>query len=406
MRVGIIGAGAAGVFAAIQVKNNYPNARVEILEKSKKCLAKVKISGGGRCNVTTGIEEIAKICASYPRGKNQMKKILHQFGSVETKEWFQSRGVKLKTESDLRVFPISDDSQTIIDCLLQELKQKNIPISYQYPIDHIKLSKGDFEVSSKRHEHSRTYTYLIIATGGAPKIEGYTWLEKIGLQIIPPVPSLFTFNVPKSNVRKLMGIAVPHAIVKILGTKLISQGPVLITHWGFSGPAILKLSAFAARDLHQSGYDFTISINWTGTIDQNVLKENILFEQQKQGRRKISQVKLFGVPARLWTYLINKSSMSAEATFAELGSKSINKLIHMLCNDTYRIQGKTTFKEEFVTAGGIDLATVDTHSMESKTIPKLYFCGEVLNIDGITGGFNFQAAWSTAFIAGKLKSVS
>jgi len=402
MKVGIIGAGAAGVFAAIQVKSNFPKANVEILEKSNKCLAKVKISGGGRCNVTTGISEIKILANSYPRGKNQMKKILHQFNSTDTQKWFKQRGVPLKTEKDLRVFPKSNDSQSIIDCLLGELKKHQTSIIYQYPIDEIELKKSRFILKSKRNGNSRTYEYLIIATGGSPKKSGYLWLEKIGLKIVPPVPSLFTFNVPKSNIKKLMGISMPKAIVKIIGSKLNSQGPLLITHWGFSGPAVLKLSAFAARELNEKQYDFKILINWIGLTDQGEVKNHILSKQKTDGKKRIGHIKLFEIPSRLWTYLISKSGLSDDSLFGELGLKSINKIINTLCNDEYHVHGKTTFKEEFVTAGGIDLSTVHINSLESKVHPKLFFCGEVLNFDGITGGFNFQVAWSTAYIAGKL----
>jgi predicted Rossmann fold flavoprotein len=402
MKVAIIGGGAAGFFAAIHAKLNHPSAEVIIFEKSQKLLAKVKISGGGRCNVTNGCFSINELCKAYPRGGKKLKKAFHVFSTKDTYEWFESRGVPLYTQEDTRVFPQSNSSSSIINCLQAEIDQLNIKIELGKGIKGIKKRKDLLELFFTDNETKKLFSHVIIACGGSPKIEGLKWLELLNHEIIPPVPSLFTFNMPNEQVTSLMGISVKNVLVKVQGTKLKSTGPLLITHWGMSGPAILKLSSLGARLLNEFNYSFNIQINWANQINNTIVEHVIKETALKNPNKKIGSTKLYDIPERLWNYLLTKSEILADKKWNEIGKKSINKLINQLTNDTYSIEGKTTFKEEFVTCGGVSLDSIDLNTMQSKSINNLYFAGEVLDIDAITGGFNFQAAWSTGFIAGKL----
>ncbi|MEO1096470.1 MAG: NAD(P)/FAD-dependent oxidoreductase [Bacteroidota bacterium] len=395
-----MGGGAAGFFAAISCKQHHPNARVVIHEKSSKLLAKVKISGGGRCNVTHHCLQSSQLSKRYPRGERFLKKAFSQFSVLDTITWFGSRGVKLKTEPDNRMFPISDDSQTIVDCLQQEVEKLGITVLTRYGVRSIKTRKGGFELEVDT-QPTLFYDKVVVCTGGSPKLSGFDWLTQLGHRIQPPVPSLFTFNMPNEPIRKLMGLSVENAQVKIQGTKLQYAGPLLVTHWGMSGPAVLKLSAWGARHLNELNYQFGIQVNWTGGMKEQdiraVMDEHLLVNR----KAKILNRRLLGLPTRLWEFLIRKIEIRENITWGEMGNKGINRLVNILINDTYSVKGKTTFKEEFVTCGGVDLTEVDPKTMESKLVPGLYFAGEVLDIDGITGGFNFQAAWTTGYVAGK-----
>lgn len=399
LKVAIIGAGAAGFFAAISCKLHHPHARVVIFEKTSKLLAKVKVSGGGRCNVTNGCEGISNFARHYPRGEKQMKKAFGQFNSADTIEWFESRGVKLKVEPDGRMFPITDDSQTIIDCLLNQCKLLGIVIQTSTPVLALKPVAAGIELELKAGFEK--FDKVIVTTGGQPKAEGFEWLAELGHQIVEPVPSLFTFNMPRNPITQLMGLSVPHASVRIQGTKLMQSGPLLITHWGMSGPAVLKTSAWGARELHAMNYQFVAHINWLGEMKEQEVREAIQEAQSGSPKKQVKNLCPFNLPQRLWEFQLEKCELAFEKPWAEVSKKHINKLVEALVNDQYPVSGKTTFKEEFVTAGGIDLADVDFNTMESRKVPGLYFAGEVLNIDGVTGGFNFQAAWTTGFIAGK-----
>ena len=403
MKVAIIGGGAAGYFSAIHTKLNHPSAEVIIFEKSQKLLAKVRISGGGRCNVTNGCFSINELCKAYPRGGKKLKKAFHVFNTKNTYEWFESRGVPLYTQEDTRVFPQSNSSSSIINCLQAEIDQLNIKIELGKGIKEIKKRKDLLELLFTDNETKKLFSHVIIACGGSPKIEGLKWLELLNHEIIPPVPSLFTFNMPHEQVTSLMGISVQNVLVKVQGTKLKSTGPLLITHWGMSGPAILKLSSLGARLLNDFNYRFNIQINWANQINNTIVEHAIKETALKNPNKKIGSTKLYDIPERLWNYLITKSEISADKKWNEIGKKSTNKLINQLTNDTYSIEGKTTFKEEFVTCGGVSLDSIDLNTMQSKSINNLYFAGEVLDIDAITGGYNFQAAWTTGFIAGKLE---
>ena len=402
MNVAVIGGGAAGFFAAISCKTHHPTARVVILEKSSKVLAKVKISGGGRCNVTHACFQNSQLVKHYPRGEKQLKKLFRKFSTNDTIAWYESRGVKLKTEADNRMFPTTDNSQTIIDCLLTQVRQLGIKLETSTPVKSIISEEGLWKLQIG--SESRSFDKVIVATGGSPKVEGFEWLKKLGHEIVTPVPSLFTFNMPKEPVRSLMGLSVANARVRVQGTKLEQEGPLLITHWGMSGPAVLKTSAWGARVLNDLGYQFKAQLSWLPQFNEEELRNWLNQHRHELDKRKIRNRNPFNLPNRLWEHLIEKVDISGELPWSALHKKQINRLINLLLNDVYEVSGKTTFKEEFVTAGGIALGEVDFNTMQSRKCPGLYFAGEVLNIDGVTGGFNFQAAWSGGYVAGMLKN--
>lgn len=398
-KVAIIGGGAAGFFAAISTKLHWPKAEVCILEKSNKLLAKVKISGGGRCNVTHDCPDIVELSKAYPRGEKHLRKAFHQFSATDTIHWFESRGVPLKTYPDGCIFPKANDSQVIIDVFLKECRELNIDIFLQQNIT--KISPDSNGVTLLNNSQEQVYDHVIICTGGSPKITGLGWLAELGLAIVEPLPSLFTFNMPQNPICELMGIVVSQASAKIEGTKLVGQGPLLITHWGMSGPAILLLSAWGARLLAQKNYHFHVLINWLDTCKDEQLRTLLSSTAAAHAAKKISNWNPTVLSNRLWLHLLERSEIHPDLRWSELGKKASNRLVNTLLNDRYEVKGKTTFKEEFVTAGGVSLAEIDFQTMQAKKIPQLSFAGEVLDIDGITGGYNFQAAWTSGFIAGK-----
>lgn len=406
MKVAIIGAGAAGFFSAIAVKENYPNADVCILEKTQKYLSKVKISGGGKCNVTNAEDSISQLAKAYPRGGKQLKKLFKIFNNKDTMEWFEAKGIGLWVREDNCVFPNSNDSQTFIDCFLSEARAKSIEIKMGHGVKEIVFEKDQLLLRFLKDLPDEKFDKIIIATGGSAKRTGFEWLENIGLPIVEPVPSLFTFNMPSESITKLMGVAVESALVKIPGTKLSASGPLLITHWGMSGPAILKLSAFGARVLSDLDYDFQVQVNWANTKNDNLVFEHLKSIIEDHPKKQIANIKPYGLPVRLWHYLLDKAELAREKPWQDLGKSALHKLTNLLCHDIYHVSGKTTFKEEFVTCGGVNLEAIDFKTMATKEFPNIYFAGEVLDIDGITGGYNFQAAWTTAFIAGKLLKAS
>ena len=402
MKVAIVGGGAAGFFAAFSVKEHHPESQVIIFEKSDKLLSKVKISGGGRCNVSHACFHVSQLSKFYPRGAKQLKKAFSIFQPKDTVAWFRARGIEIKTESDGRMFPVTDDSQTIIDCFLHESLIKNIQIIKQSRVSELHPDKSGFTlVINESKEH---FDKVIIASGGSPKARGFEWLKNIGHSIISPIPSLFTFNMPEEPVKDLMGLVIENATVRIQGTKLQYTGPILITHWGMSGPAILKLSAWGARLLYKYNYKFNIQINWLSVKSEDVVHYMINTEMDRIRKKKIANANPFGLPNRMWLFLLEKVQINSDFRWIELSKKNRNKLVNVLLNDVYAVSGKTTFKEEFVTCGGVNLSDVDITTMQSVVCKDLYFAGEVLDIDGITGGFNFQSAWTTAFIAGKLSN--
>lgn len=394
----VIGGGAAGMFNAINVATLFPDKKVLVVEKSNKLLAKVKISGGGRCNVTHACFDPKELIRYYPRGARELLSVFSRFSPLETAMWFAERGVKLKTEEDGRMFPITDSSQTIIDCLLKEAEKNNVNIWQGCEVKKIAPQEKGFVIELSDGQELSCHK-LMIATGGHPKLEQYKWIEKFGHTIVPPVPSLFTFNLVKNPITELMGVSVKKARVKLLPLKLEEEGPLLITHWGFSGPVILKLSAFAARELHALDYKYEVQINWLPQFNELELKNYFENQRLNFGNHKLINRQGFEIPLRLWSFLIFKSEINEDKRWADVSNKEINKLIETIMRDRYAANGKTTFKEEFVTCGGVNLKEIDFKTMQSKLVNDLYFAGEVLNIDGVTGGFNFQAAWATAYIA-------
>ena len=399
-RVAVIGGGAAGFFAAIQVKTNYPDADVQLFEKSNKVLSKVRISGGGRCNVTSGLTSISDLSKSYPRGGKQLKKLLPVFSTKDTWKWFEQEGVELYTQTDGRVFPKSDNSASIVNALMTRFQTLGCELHIQRAVE--KLEKEGEKLAVTINSNRQFFDQVIVASGGSPKRMGFKWLEDLGHKIVDPVPSLFTFNLPGDPIRDLQGVSVADATVSIRSTKLEARGPLLITHWGMSGPAVLKLSAFGARILNEMAYQYEVKVNWTGNQNEQEVRQIIDEIRSSNPKKKVENVNPHSFPTRLWTYLLEKAEVDLSKNWAELSKKEINKLCQVLTNDSYSAKGKTTFKEEFVTCGGVSLESVNMKTMESKVVPGLYFAGEVLNIDGVTGGFNFQAAWTTGYVAGRL----
>ncbi|MDP8219282.1 MAG: NAD(P)/FAD-dependent oxidoreductase [Candidatus Theseobacter exili] len=403
MKIAIIGGGAAGFFSAIAAKENYPDAKVVIFEKLQKLLSKVKMSGGGRCNVTNGCTSINELCKAYPRGGRSLKKAFQVFNVKHAIEWFESRGVPLVIQDDNCVFPVSQSSQSIINCFLKETKRLCIEIEVGMSVKAIKQKNDQLELDFLKEElQPRTFDKVIVATGGSPKKRGLEWLKALNHKIENPVPSLFTFNMPTESITQLMGIVVENTLVKIQGTKLKAGGPLLISHWGMSGPAVLKLSAFGARVLSEMGYDFMIHVNWVNEQNNDVVVEQLRNIVKEHSNKILSNYRPYSLPGRLWLFLIEKSDSSAMKKWGELGKKGLNKLVNVLTNDVYAVRGKTTFKEEFVTCGGVSLQSIDLNTMQSKVCKNLYFAGEILDIDAITGGYNLQSAWTTGFLAGKL----
>ncbi|WP_143961073.1 BaiN/RdsA family NAD(P)/FAD-dependent oxidoreductase [Litoribacter populi] len=396
VKVGVIGGGAAGYFAAITAAQQ--GAQVTIFEKSPKTLSKVKASGGGRCNVTHDAREVSKLLKSYPRGEKFLKKVFRHFSVPDTISWFESRGVVLKTEPDGRMFPVTDSSQTIINALRNEAEKHGVVLHSKTPIDKVENGSSSFDLYSGESKY--TFDKIIITTGGGPKITAYSIVEQLGHKVEHPLPSLFTFNTPNESIKTLPGISVPSAHVRLEGSKLEYTGPLLITHWGVSGPAVLKLSAFGAKWLAEKEYKAKAHIRWDSGINEEDIRAQLTIFKKNHPKKKIISNPLFNLPSRLWEHLCERASIENTALWLDLPKKQFNKLVECLFNYVLTIEGKTTFKEEFVTAGGVELSQVDPNTMESRLTPGVYFAGEVLNIDGITGGFNFQAAWSTGFLAG------
>lgn len=403
MKVAVVGGGAAGFFTAINVKENHPEADVTIYEKSNKLLAKVKVSGGGRCNVTNGCKTIKELSEGYPRGGKALKKAFNEFNNQSAMEWFEDRGVPLYVQDDNRAFPESNDSQTIIDCLLKEVDRLYIKVELNKGVHTIKPLNDQWFLFFKEADRAIIFDKVIIATGGATKKSGFNWLENLGHKIVEPVPSLFTFNMPSESIKTLMGLVGDNVLVSVQGTKLKSNGALLITHWGMSGPAILKLSAFGARVLSLKNYKFNIQVNWVSKSNFEEVMSYLSELSINNPKKQLSNLRPYDIPDRLWLFLLRKIDFSITRKWGEIGKKGLNKLINVLTNDVYEVAGKTTFKEEFVTCGGVSLENIDMKTMQSEVCKNLYFAGEVINIDGITGGYNFQAAWTTGFIAGKLR---
>lgn len=399
MKIVVIGGGAAGFFAAINAANTNAEADVIILEKTSKLLQKVKISGGGRCNVTHACFDLKQLSLSYPRGEKQLKSAFSRFSTTDTVNWFESRKVKLKTEEDGRMFPITDDSQTIIDCLLKEAKKLKIEILNNKEVKRIETRDTSFKLFLVDGEYVEC-NRVIVTTGGTPKEEQLNWIKALGHDIIEPVPSLFTFNLNNNPITELTGISLSLVKIRIPELKMENSGPILITHWGLSGPSVLRLSSFGARLIADKNYNFEIQVSWLNDKKEESCRNELMNIKAANPNRQVNNLFPFKLPSRLLDFLFEKSEINSKLNWAEISKEQVNKLVQCLLYDTYQVEGKTTFKEEFVTCGGINLNEIDFKNMQSKKIKGLHFAGEILDIDGITGGFNFQAAWTTGFLAG------
>ena len=386
-QISIVGAGAAGCFSAIELKRRLPEARITIHEAGPRPLAKVALTGGGRCNLTNTFENIQDLREAYPRGHQLMKRALRQFGPDETRRWFEEAGVALKTEAGGRVFPCSDDALEIVRTLELEMARLGVRIRCKSRVEDIRplLQESDA---------------VIVTTGGSPQASGLSFLSALELQIEAPVPSLFTFRTGEAGIKALMGTVTPRTLLSLPGTSFRANGPLLLTDWGFSGPATLKLSSYAARHLAEKAYRSPLAVNWTGDNEQSV--RQVLGEAAAgNGRKMLANMPLFQLPGRLWEFLLQRSGLRPDLRWAELGSKGLNRLVSTLTNDPYGITGRAAFKEEFVTCGGVALSNLDPGTLASKQHPGLYFAGEVLDIDAVTGGFNLQAAWTTGWICAR-----
>ena len=392
----IVGGGAAGFFTAINLVEKNPKLKVAILERGKTVLEKVRISGGGRCNVTHACFIPNDLVKFYPRGEKELRGPFHQFCSGDTIEWFEKHGVELKIEEDGRMFPISDSSQTIIDCFLSATQKLGIQILTGQSVQSIFKAENYWKVETNNETFA--CQKLIMATGSNPKI--WEMLSELGHTIVSPVPSLFTFNIKDSRIKELPGVAA-QVTVHVKDTKLESTGPLLITHWGMSGPAILKLSAWGARILHDKNYQFTIFVNWLNDVDYEDAEKILKDLKQEHAKKAVSKKSPFDFPNRLWESLVLASGIDSETKWADLSKIQLQNLTSQLTKAEFKVNGKSTFKEEFVTAGGIDLKEINFKTMESKIHENLYFAGEIVNIDAITGGFNFQNAWTSGFILAK-----
>lgn len=398
MKIIIIGGGAAGFFAAITAAEANPSADVSILERGKDVLQKVKISGGGRCNVTHACFLPSELVKNYPRGEKALLGPFMRFSARDTIDWFAQRGVKLKTEDDGRMFPTTNNSQTIVDSLERAAEVANVKILRGYRVEDLEQMGNQWLVKTNRQ--SFTADKVLIAAGSSTAV--WDLLKKLGHTIIEPVPSLFTFNIKDKRIDGLAGLSVPLATIQVEGTKLKTQGPLLITHWGMSGPAILKLSAWGARHLHDAKYEFNIRINWTGQFNAEEVKIELTDNfKTKYLKKQIDKTPQYNISTRLWQRFLEAANIPETMIWADISKKQIQNLAEQLTQSTYEVKGKSTFKDEFVTAGGVKLDEVNFKTFESKRLLNLYFAGEILDIDAITGGFNFQAAWTGGWIAGE-----
>lgn len=394
-KIVVIGGGAAGFFGAINAANFNPDAEIIILEKSSTLLGKVKVSGGGRCNVTHSCFDVNKLLNYYPRGKEFLFDVFSLFNPKNTIEWFQERGVKLKTESDGRMFPVTDNSQTIIDCFVQEAQSKNIQILTNHSLVNLEKENEVWKITS--NEKTFYADRILVAPGSTMQV--WKIFQALGHTLIEPVPSLFTFNIKDPRLDGLPGLSMDPVKTKIIDSEFSSEGPILITHWGLSGPAVLKLSSYGARYLAERNYSFVLEVNWVN-LDHKTVVTELKKLRDAEAKKLIGSQNYFNVPKRLWKSICDYLALS-DLKWASAGNAQLEKLATELCAAQFEVNGKSTFKDEFVTAGGIDLNEVSAESMESKLLPGIYFAGEFLNIDALTGGFNFQAAWSGSWLAAK-----
>ncbi len=397
----IIGGGAAGIFSAITAAQHDPNAHVIILEKTRQLLTKVRISGGGRCNVTHSAFDPKLLVQHYPRGNKELLGPFHRFQPKDTIDWFLKRNVRLKTEEDGRMFPTTDSSETIASCLLAEARRLNVEIRLEQKIEKIEKRNESFLIKLEE-EQLLQCDKVLIATGSFP--QGHAFARAFGHTIVPPVPSLFTFNIPTSPLLDLPGIAVPDAIVRIQGTSWKQRGPVLITHWGLSGPAALRLSAWAARELHQHNYHVNLVVQWVPDQRVEEIEQTLLKLKSNRPQRALDNEALFKLPLNLWKRLVRLARIAEQSPLSRVSNADLKQLAKHCTSHVFKVEGKTTYKQEFVTCGGVHLKEINFKRMESRLVKNLFFSGEVLDIDGVTGGFNFQHAWTSGWIAGHAMS--
>ncbi len=391
----VVGGGASGFFAALNLAEERPDLKIAILERGKEVLSKVKISGGGRCNVTHACFVPNVLVKFYPRGERELKGPFATYCTGDVMDWFDQRGVALKIEEDGRVFPESDNSQTIIDCFLDQAAQLNIKIITQTIVQNVVKESDFWNIETTKEKY--TCSYVIMATGSNTKI--WDLCTSLGHSVVPPVPSLFTFNTKDGRLQDLMGVSIAMVSLKVKGSTLKANGPLLITHWGLSGPAILRLSAWGARELFDKSYQFDLIVNWTNDYVFDEVLEELMQNKIENPKKTIAKYPHYSLTHRLWQHLVKASEISDTVTWSDVSKKQMVKLAEQLTQCTFAINGKSTFKDEFVTAGGIELKEINFKTMESKVVENLYFTGEVLNIDAITGGFNFQNAWTTGYLA-------
>lgn len=401
MQILVLGGGAAGFFAAIACAEANPAARVTILERGKNVLEKVRVSGGGRCNVTHDCPDARELVKNYPRGSRELLAPFLRFGPTDTVAWFERRGVRLKTEADGRMFPVTDDSATIVNCLISNAQRAGVAVRTGTRAERLEPLPGGsgWRVWLAGEPQPTLADKILVATGSNTAV--WDLLARLGHRIVPPVPSLFTFNTKDTRLRELSGLSVPNAAVKIAGPKLAANGPLLVTHWGLSGPAVLRLSAWGARILHGLDYRFTLIVNWLGDVSSETALEKLAAARLESGKKLVRANPQFGLPARLWDNLAQAAAVPADRRWADVDKKTMLALAGQLTEAQFQIAGKSTFKEEFVTAGGVDLREVNFKTFESRLLPGLFFAGEVLDVDAITGGFNFQAAWTGGWLAGQ-----
>ena len=400
MEIAIIGGGAAGFMAAITAQKTDPASKVTIFERAQKVLAKVEMTGGGRCNVTNSFAAITDMKQAYPRGDKLMKRLMKTFSYEDTYKWFEKHGVPLVTQEDECVFPKAQDAHAVIDCLVRQARELEITVCCKHRLTDIRQKEdGSFELMFENASH-RSFHRVIVTTGGSPHARGLDYLARLGHKIEHPVPSLFTFNITDRSFCNLMGTVADPVVTAIPGTKMRAEGALLVTHWGMSGPAVLKLSSYAARWLAEHDYKSPLAVNWTGRRTRQEVEEELLQLQTINPRKQLGTLHPFGLPSRLWLYIVNKLGLNTAKPWGEIGRKTLNRLVETLVNDQYTIEGKGSFREEFVTCGGVSLQSVNVKTLESKVCPGLFFAGEVLDIDAITGGFNLQAAWTTGVVAG------
>lgn len=401
LRIAIIGGGAAGYFAAIEAKRCAPDAEITIFEKNSNMLAKVAITGGGRCNLTNSFAQISDAKQAYPRGHKLMKRLLKHFSHTDVYDWFEREGVALVTQDDECVFPASQDSQTVISCLTGLATRLGVRQQCGHSVMDIRRNADDTLHLYFANGREADFDRVAITTGGAPKGEGLQVFARLGHKIEQPVPSLFTFNVADADFLALMGAVVDPVVTSIPGTKFRAEGALLVTHWGMSGPAVLKLSSHAARFLSENNYHTQVAVNWTGITHSSATSEEVAAIVAANAQKQLASVRPFNLPSRLWLYILAKSGLQQQKRWGELGKKGISRLVETLTNDIHTISGKGRFRDEFVTCGGVSLSSVDMNTLESRVCPHLFFAGEVLDVDAITGGFNLQAAWTMGFVVGR-----